>query len=206
MEEIQDINQLQYVQDRQPLLELTEEEQSIRRPSTEQQQKDRGTLLLLRYNRLQAGLAQRRSDIWKVVEFNDVDENGIITLKAFNSGKFTALQKEIHDYLRQIATIEEAFKALAKINAPFDGDISKQIQVLDHKIREKNSELDKMKHSTRVEDYIPKIKLAEKELGVLEKELSKVQVIKAKMNDVFDGLMVMLETSRSEAITKEKDA
>ena len=199
MEETIDITNLQYVQDRQPLLELTEEEQSIRRPSTEQMQRDRGTLLLQRYNRLQAGLSQRRSDIWKTVEFGDVDANGIITIRAYNTGKFNFLQKEISNYLHQISTIEEAFKALAKINAPFDGDIAKQIQIIDHKMREKNSELNKMQHSTRVDDYASKIKETQKELATLRKELTKQQAVKGKINEIFDNLAFEEATRKEDA-------
>src|SRR5271157_578505 len=198
MEETIDIINLQYVQDRKPLLELTEEETSIRRPSTEILQKDRGTLLLLRYNRLQAGLSQRRSDIWKTVEFNDVDANGIITLRAYNSGKFATIQKEIHAYLEQIAAIEKAFIALNQLGAPFDNEINQKIQKVEYRIRQLHSMIESLKHSTRAEDNQPKILVAEKELHGLEKELAKDQTIKAKINQIFDNLMF------EEATRKEK--
>lgn len=183
-----DINQLIYIKTRQPLLELDDEHLSIRRPSTEQQMADRGTKLLQRYNRLQDALSDARANIWKVVEFGDI-KDGAITLKAFNEGKYTAILQEIRNYLLQSEMVEAALRKLSEIGAPFDSEINQKLQKLEYRIRQLNSMIESLKHSTRVEENKPQIKVAEKELAALEKELAKNQDVKRRMNDVFDGLL-----------------
>lgn len=188
MEETIDINNLQYVQNRQHLLNLSDEQLSIRRPSTERQQKDRSVLLLSKYRSLQEALATARAKIWENVDIGDVDANGIITLKAFDTGKFSVIQKNIHDYLLQINNVEIALKKLAALNAPFDHELLKSINTMDHNVRAIDSELNRLKNSTRLQENQPKIKQLQQEKAKLEKELAKVRGIKEQVDSLFDGV------------------
>lgn len=192
------IETTKFYRDREELLnqDQVERELGLRRPSVEQKSLDATTLIFQKRRELESQAQYARTAILNTFFFEEKNGSVGIKLSDVELDTFKANKKILAQCQKQIIAIDNAVRELDKLDCGFRGDIVKSIHNMDNRIRSLNSDLEKAKNSTRVEQNSGRIMELDGEIKALENDKNKKQAILTQMETILDNILFAKATAQ----------